>query len=254
MSNMPILPIRLTCTLLTLGQLLFLAAPVKAQGVFIPSPGTGGYYNGMGIGNPLMGYSPLTSGPQYGYSAASTGHMPSQGLGMAVGLGMMGGMVGIGTIMMGSQMMARRNMNKNNPNNPNNKPKDKAATSERRRNQELKLKGQLDSDYQKELAEKGMVPQSAQIPGEPRSFAPPATGGQQFPAGGQSMGQPFSQGSMNPSMNPPLGQPMGQSMGQSQPMGQQAFNGAAAAAPESAAGGVLNPTPWSPSEGPQPSF
>jgi hypothetical protein len=109
---MSIISSRLICMLLALGQLLFFVAPVRAQGYpnFQPSPGTLGYYNGLGgVGN----MSGLIR-PQYGYSAASRYSMPSQGMGMAIGLGMYGGMVGVGALMLGSQMMARRNMIKQN--------------------------------------------------------------------------------------------------------------------------------------------
>jgi hypothetical protein len=236
------MPIRLIGTLLTLAQLLIFAAPVQAQGLpnFWPSPGTGGYYNGTG-----GVYVPrLIGGPQYGYSAASRYRMPSNGMGMALGLGMYGGMMGVGSVMMASQMMARRNMNKQN--NPSNPPKDKAAKLDRRQKQELALKGQLDNDYQKELAEKGLTPATAPMPGSPRSFAPPASGGQQFAPGGQAMSQ-NPQPSLSPAFNQPANQPAAGFAGGA--AGSMTGPGA------SPAGEVLNPTPWTPTADPsQPSF
>jgi len=247
--------IKSMCTVLALGQLIFFAAPVQAQGYYIPSPGTGGYYNGTGIYNPLAGYSPYTTGAQLGYRATSYGSPPSQALGIGVGLGMYGGMAAIGAVMIGSRMIANRNLYKNNAQNPNasnsDKKKDKQAKSERRRNQELKLKGQLDSDYQKELAEKGMA-QPGQMPGA-TGFTPPGAG----------QGMPTAMNQASSAAAPSFGgSAPGAGQFQSPPAsgagsfgggGGQSFNpaagGGAGAAPES---GQLN-TPWSPDLVP-PSF
>ena len=203
MPKMPLPSRPIICALLTLGQTLFLIAPVQAQGYpnFIPSPGTGGYYNGMGLSNPMMGYQPFTTGPQYGYAARSYGSLPSQGLGMAVGLGYVGGMVGIGAVMMGSRMLANRKMNQNNPNNPNTgQPKDKKGAAQRRRDQELKIKGELDQDYQKDLADKGLVAQTPQMPGNANSFGGQSMGGQPF--AGSAPAQSFGQAPFSPAMSP----------------------------------------------------
>jgi hypothetical protein len=162
--------------------------------------------------------------------------MPSNGMGMAVGLGMYGGMMGIGTVMMASQMIARHNMNKrNNPNGQQaSSPKDKLAKADRRRSQELKLKGELDSDYQKELAEKGLTPANSAMPGaalSPSSAGGPPMGmGQGAPAFNSAASPPPS---MSPAMNPGMSSPA-----------------AAQGAPPAE---IFNPTPWTPTAD-QPTF
>ncbi len=200
---------------------------------------------------------------------------------MMVGLGMYGGMMGIGTVMMASQMIARHNMNKKYNQSTGQgqapTPKDKLAKADRRRSQELKLKGELDSDYQKELAEKGLTPANAPMPGSPPNFAP-STGGPGFgqgassfnggPGAGMGMGQGQAMGmGQGQAMGMGQGQAMGMGQGQAMGMGQgQAMNSGMSSGMNSGinpsmnpatnpsmntpaatgAGEVFNPSPWTP--------
>ena len=217
----------LTTAGMLLGQLSLLTAPAMAQGYplqnYYPDYRQYGYSRGTG-GFPFASYSPYTTGPQYGYSAWR-GSPTGNGAGTAIGLGLYGGIIGIGALSMAPRLMAQHRMNKQH-NNP--KANQKLASKDRRQEQELKIRGELDQDYQKELSEKGMLPPTASLP--------PGNG---FGAGIPAAPSPGGFGSgMGSGMGSNIGSGMGSAM-QSAP----AFTpvgGPPAAAP------ILNNTPWTP--------
>ncbi|MBS1995238.1 MAG: hypothetical protein JSS86_02965 [Cyanobacteria bacterium SZAS LIN-2] len=239
--------LRLMCSVLALGQLLLFASPVMAQqanywGDYRMFPNTRGY-----TAYPWSGITPHTTGPQYGYSAWR-GSPRGTGAGTTIGMCMLGGIVGLGALSMGSQMLARRGMNKKH-NNPN-PPKDRIASQDRRKKQELKIKGELDQDYQKELSEKGLAM-------APNGANPLGMGAQGMHPMGQGMPQGMSQGM--PQGSPAgmqgfpgaqgLTAPAGMAPGQS--MGQPSYAAASTQMPamqgrENVEGDILNPLPWTP--------
>ena len=230
--------IRSLAVCLAFGQLFWLVAPAQAQGYYLGDPRTTGYFTGVPTISPYAGYSYASTGPQYGYSAYS-GSAAGRGAGIGIGLGLYGGMLGIGALSMASQMMARRGQSKNH-NNPN---KDqKVSSKERRQKQELALKGELDSDYQKELAEKGMVGQAnpaSQMPGMKMPGAAPAQSfGGNGSAPAMAPGAPADGFSGNQSMGLPASPPAGQFENNNFGSG---LGAPAAAEPAP----VLN-TPWTP--------
>ena len=234
--------IRLICALsalcLAFGQLFTFAGPALAQGYplqnYISDPRAFGYNRGYGTFPGYAGYSPYTTGPQYGYSAWGSRTMPSRAAGTAIGLGMYGGIVGIGALSMASRMIANRKYSQAH-NNP--KGNQKLASKDRRQTQELKIRGEMDSDYQKELSEKGMLPPTAQLP--------PAAGFR-GPGSGSFGGAPSAS---SPAMS--MGGSGASPAGNAAP----AANYSATPAAEPVQAPVYNATPWSPTgDGVQPSF
>ncbi|MBU6451808.1 MAG: hypothetical protein KGS72_08530 [Cyanobacteria bacterium REEB67] len=229
------MPIRLICSLIALtfafGQLFAFAfaGPALAQGYPLP-----GYYpdyrqfpSYRGVSAGGVGYSPFTTGPQYGYSAWGNRRYPGNGAGTAIGLGLYGGMVGIGALAVGSRILANRKYNQKH-NNP--QANQKLASKERRANQELKIRGELDQDYQKELSEKGMLPPTAQLPSG---------------AGFNGPGAGFSSASAAPAAAPSMN------------MAAPSFKPTANPPQEQLSAPVYNPTPWTPdgaAGASQPSF
>jgi len=245
------------CTILALGQMLLFTAPVMAQQANYWGDGRIFPYN-RGYASPIGPWS-HTTGPQFGYRAQNRVRRGTGG-GTAIGLCMLGGIVGLGALSMGSQMLSRRGASKKH-NNPN-PPKDRIASKDRRQKQELKIKGELDQDYQKEMAEKGLA--MAPPSGNPMGMggSPGAMGMQGMP-GMQGLTAPSQSSAQFPGMAqsaPPQFAPA-QSMAPAQNMA-PAFNsnGGNQLAPafqgkENVEGDILNPTPWTPSsDGPNQQF
>jgi len=236
------------CTVLALGQVLLFTTPVMAQQANYWGDGRIFPYN-RGYASPIGPWS-HTTGPQFGYSAVR-GHRRGTGSGTAIGMCMLGGIVGLGALSMGSQLLSRRSMMKKH-NNPN-APADRIASKDRREKQQMKIKGELDQDYQKEMAEKNlaMAPGGASPLG--MGSAPGAMGmtGASDLRGAPGMSGMGSMNTMN-GMSAPAPMAPGQPIAPAQNMMTPAFqSNGNAGAPAAFQGGpteapVLNPTPWTP--------
>ena len=248
------------CCILALGQMLLFTAPVMAQQANYWGDGRIFPYN-RGYASPIGPWS-HTTGPQWGYNAQNRVRHGTGG-GTVMGMCLLGGIVGLGALSMGSQIISRRGAAKKH-NNPN-PPKDRIASKDRRQKQELKIKGELDQDYQKEMADKGL----AMAPPGGGSFgtglgnmgAPGASPMQGMPgANGMTGMKDFGGPGQAPGQFAPVQQSFApaQSMAPAQNMA-PAFNSNASTqlAPAFQGGqgdGVLNPTPWTPGDLATPQF